>query len=171
MFFEVFDQPNVLNNSLFSRLLYCFDERCQRWETSHHSFWVKQCLDVVMNGIVDSDIYGSRNTITLPVLNEKSLACELESDIELSNAEMSFAVEHGRFLLECKNTSSRLLLEPLRNLCYLNNQLAHDTWVQIFPLIWKILSEQERQSLSVLLQQLLQQDYHYHQNMITPSNV
>ncbi len=63
------------------------------------------------------------------------------------------------------------LVASLRTLCHANIDLAYEVWIDLFPLLWQVLTDQERVSVGQCLQTLLQQDYHHDQAMLRPNNV
>ncbi len=57
----------------------------------------------------------------------------------------------NQFLIDAKGVKSRQYLLSLAQLCYADTQLAYDTWVQLFPMIWAVLSVRQRQ-VSVMVE-------------------
>ena len=70
-----------------------------------------------------------------------------------SGALEKLANKLNQFLTEAKRIRSRHYLLSLAQLCYLDTQLAHQTWIQLFPRIWAALSDRQRQVGVVILEQ------------------
>ena len=137
-FFEIYDKP-IRAQSLFERLDYCFNERCQKWDTSKHSFWVKQCLDVVLAGVrMAAELQPQRDIRRLPSLAwflhvaniERARNATAEVPPSLASISSQFTPSAA-----FKATAADIVL-PLRALCHADAQLAHDLWCDLFPLLW-----------------------------------
>ncbi|KAJ8698457.1 transcription-associated protein 1 [Pleurotus ostreatus] len=61
------------------------------------------------------------------------------------------------------------LLRPLQRLLYLDHQVAHETWISIFPAAWSWLSRKEQADLTQHMVTLLSKDYHIRQSELRPN--
>ncbi|TRZ04491.1 hypothetical protein DNTS_027557 [Danionella cerebrum] len=55
---------------------------------------------------------------------------------------------HDKFLDSLREVKTGALLNALVQLCHISTQLAEKTWVQLFPRLWKILSDRQQHALS-----------------------
>ncbi|XP_047673069.1 transformation/transcription domain-associated protein isoform X1 [Tachysurus fulvidraco] len=55
---------------------------------------------------------------------------------------------HDKFLDSLREVKTGALLNALVQLCHISTPLAEKTWVQLFPCLWKILSDRQQHALS-----------------------
>ncbi|XP_042591241.1 transformation/transcription domain-associated protein [Cyprinus carpio] len=55
---------------------------------------------------------------------------------------------HDKFLDSLREVKTGALLNALVQLCHISTPLAEKTWVQLFPRLWKILSDRQQHALS-----------------------
>ncbi|XP_060795703.1 transformation/transcription domain-associated protein isoform X1 [Neoarius graeffei] len=55
---------------------------------------------------------------------------------------------HDKFLDSLREVKTGVLLNALVQLCHISTPLAERTWVQLFPRLWKILSDRQQHALS-----------------------
>ncbi|XP_041366452.1 transformation/transcription domain-associated protein-like [Gigantopelta aegis] len=77
----------------------------------------------------------------------------------------------AKFLENCREIKTVQYLNSLSQLSHGNTDLAHDTWLELFPRIWKILSEKQQQLLSAELVPFLCSGSHVIQKDCQPSAV
>lgn len=71
----------VAGANLHDRLDYLFNDRNIRWDTSQHSFWVKQCLDIMLDGIdAKAPVTAPPEVAQLPLLRKLN-ACDSTTHI------------------------------------------------------------------------------------------
>eukprot|EP00911_Craspedida_sp_UC1_P000079 UC1_evm1s66 len=176
-FFAGFDYPNK-DATLHDRLDYVFNEKCAKWDTSKTAFWVKHCLDVVMAGVrVDAPIAPSSSVCRVRPLvpaNHIDAVCErpvVEASAGGADTLGTLLQAHAAWLAPLSEIRAGSLCTNLRTLCHARPQLAYALWIEIFPLVWQILSDSERLSVGQSLRNLLQQDYHHDQATLRPNNV
>lgn len=63
------------------------------------------------------------------------------------------------------------IIQPVQRLLFLDPEVAHDTWVAVFPSVWSCLSRREQSDLSLHLINLLSKDYHIRQAHLRPNVV
>ncbi|KAG6831589.1 hypothetical protein H0H92_009062 [Tricholoma furcatifolium] len=61
------------------------------------------------------------------------------------------------------------VIRPIQRLLFLDPQVAHDTWVSVFPSVWSCLSRREQGEVSLHLINLLSKDYHIRQAHLRPN--
>ncbi|ESP00831.1 hypothetical protein LOTGIDRAFT_140419, partial [Lottia gigantea] len=77
----------------------------------------------------------------------------------------------AKFLENCREVKTLQYLNALSQLCHQNTQLSHITWLELFPRIWKILTEKQQQTLSSELVAFLCSGSHGVQKECQPSSV
>ncbi|XP_030629397.1 transformation/transcription domain-associated protein [Chanos chanos] len=55
---------------------------------------------------------------------------------------------HDKFLDSLREVKTGTLLNALVQLCHISTPLAEKTWIQLFPRLWKILSDRQQHALS-----------------------
>lgn len=134
-FFAMFAEPTA-GGSLYHCLNYCFSERFQRWETSRGVFWVRHCLDVILSGASrGTQICPSLSVHRLPPLIPVAPSASMQSQYKSVPESLSRkdAMErviarltgHESWLREIRDITTNSIIEPLRTLCFLNQDLAY----------------------------------------------
>ena len=62
-----------------------------------------------------------------------------------SGALEKLASKLGGFLSDLRGIQTQQYLLSLTQLCHADTQLAYDLWVHLFPQLWGVLSERQRQ--------------------------
>ncbi|XP_047232952.1 transformation/transcription domain-associated protein isoform X1 [Girardinichthys multiradiatus] len=76
---------------------------------------------------------------------------------------------HDKFLDSLREVKTGALLNALIQLCHISTPLAERTWVQLFPRLWKILSDRQQHALSGELSPFLCSGSHQAQRDCQPS--
>ncbi|PFH52762.1 hypothetical protein AMATHDRAFT_1809 [Amanita thiersii Skay4041] len=112
----------------------------QNWEGLADHHWIYLALHLVL-GAADPDLPGHHERrISLPT-----------SVITLSRPK------------------PQCLLQPMRHLLFLDPQVAHETWVSLFPALWTCLSRREQADITHHMINLLSKDYHLKQTHLRPN--
>ena len=53
--------------------------------------------------------------------------------------------QESKFLENCREVKTTSFLQALSQLCHSNVLLSHEVWLELFPRIWKILSDRMQQ--------------------------
>ncbi|TFK23272.1 atypical/PIKK/TRRAP protein kinase [Coprinopsis marcescibilis] len=61
------------------------------------------------------------------------------------------------------------LLRPMQRLLFQDPQVAHDSWVSVFPAVWSSLSRREQGDITNHMINLLSKDYHIKQSSLRPN--
>ena len=67
------------------------------------------------------------------------------ADGEGSGALEKLAKKLSEFMSEVRGAHSHHFLLSLAQLCYHDTQLAYSTWVELFPKVWTLLTDRQRQ--------------------------
>lgn len=76
---------------------------------------------------------------------------------------------HDKFLDSLREVKTGALLNALVQLCHISTPLAERTWVQLFPRLWKILSDRQQHALSGEISPFLCSGSHQAQRDCQPS--
>uniref|UniRef100_A0AAY5EIW4 Transformation/transcription domain-associated protein n=1 Tax=Electrophorus electricus TaxID=8005 RepID=A0AAY5EIW4_ELEEL len=76
---------------------------------------------------------------------------------------------HDKFLDSLREVKTGALLNALVQLCHISTPLAEKTWVQLFPHLWKILSDRQQHALSGEMGPFLCSGSHQSQRDCQPS--
>ncbi|XP_035260572.1 transformation/transcription domain-associated protein isoform X2 [Anguilla anguilla] len=76
---------------------------------------------------------------------------------------------HDKFLDSLREVKTGALLNALVQLCHISTPLAEKTWIQLFPRLWKILSDRQQHSLSGEMSPFLCSGSHQAQRDCQPS--
>ncbi|XP_028844478.1 transformation/transcription domain-associated protein isoform X1 [Denticeps clupeoides] len=76
---------------------------------------------------------------------------------------------HDKFLDSLREVKTGALLNSLVQLCHISTTLAERTWVQLFPRLWKILSDRQQHALSGEMSPFLCSGSHQAQRDCQPS--
>ncbi|CAG8473496.1 8844_t:CDS:10, partial [Racocetra fulgida] len=164
-FMEIFDRS--MTRLLSTRLSYIISE--QNWEFLANYFWLHQALDVLLGSVsfkkrIQPPTY-SLQTKSITTFGE----CSNLSSFTPSNELEEFLVKHREFLRYLKKLRVSDLLPHLKQLHYLDDNLAYKLWVGLFPFCWATIPSKERQDLSNNLIALLSKDYHATQSELRPN--
>src|SRR5262249_54571447 len=104
--FAVYKSPSF-GDKIFDRFEYCFNESCQKWDTSDDSFWVKHCLDILLDGAAPARIASTADSPRILSLETIASASGVSND--------SNAAPH--LVLEGAKLSTAAIVRTLRFLC------------------------------------------------------
>lgn len=76
---------------------------------------------------------------------------------------------HSKFLDMCQETKTVSFLAAVCQLSHANSELASHSWIELFPRIWKVLSDHQQQKLAAELIPFLCSGSHVVQKDVQPS--
>ncbi|KAI0268276.1 hypothetical protein BC834DRAFT_968481 [Gloeopeniophorella convolvens] len=126
--------------SLFSRLSYVLG--VQSWEALADTNWIHVAIHLVLS-TVDGDM---------------TLGSEHVSST--SNVTLPPFLPHLRVAD---------LIQPIQRLVFLDPNVAHETWLSLFPIAWASLSRREQVDTTHHMISLLSKDYHMRQAELRPN--
>ncbi|KAA8581791.1 hypothetical protein FQN60_003372 [Etheostoma spectabile] len=153
-FFEVFDAS--MKRRVYERLLYICCS--QNWEAMGSHFWIKQCIEDVE---IDIELAPGDQT-AIPKTKE-------QAERDAGNQLHMLTNRHDKFLDSLREVKTGALLNALVQLCHISTPLAEKTWVQLFPRLWKILSDRQQHALSGEMSPFLCSGSHQAQRDCQPS--
>nr|CAG8553245.1 5905_t:CDS:10 [Entrophospora candida] len=165
-FMEIFDHS--LSKVLPPRLHYILDK--QNWELLGDYFWIHQALDLLIGAISHKkSIQMTHNLQIKSIATLGDLSSFTDSSESIDQKFEDFLQKHREFLFEVKKLCVGDLLSPLKQLHQLDNKIAYDLWVHLFPICWSAINNKERQDLTNKLVTLLSEDYHDVQKDFQPN--
>ncbi|KAI9769878.1 MAG: hypothetical protein M1839_003575 [Geoglossum umbratile] len=162
-FMAIFDRS--ITRTASARLNYVLTS--QNWDTLADSFWLSQASQLIfgsveMNGPAQLDAEDFK-TFPASVLFGTYADDQRKGDLMLDDKFEEFMANHRRFCAELGEVKVRDMFEPLSQLQHLDSQVAHQVWINFFPLCWSALSKEERSDLERGMLSLLTKDYHLRQ--------
>jgi transformation/transcription domain-associated protein len=147
--------------SLFFRMNYIIG--VQNWEYVSDSFWLRQALELLLDAIDSTkplSDFAPRSRISLASDDQKN---ENSMDVDPTSSENQHLDAYIQFARSANSFSLASLIQPLKELLFVNVDLTASLWANFFPLCWSVLSTSERQCISRLIIPLLAKDYHLKQ--------
>ncbi|XP_069012071.1 transformation/transcription domain-associated protein isoform X1 [Embiotoca jacksoni] len=92
-----------------------------------------------------------------------------QADRDTGNQLHMLTNRHDKFLDSLREVKTGALLNALVQLCHISTPLAERTWVQLFPRLWKILSDRQQHALSGEMSPFLCSGSHQAQRDCQPS--
>lgn len=162
-FLGLFDRH--LSRTASKRMIYVLAS--QNWEPLADSFWLQQATNLLSGSIEmnASTALGSNEFTTRAASTYfESAAKDLNvSELMLDDQFESLMADHRTFCDSLGRIRTRDFIEPLTYLQTIDDQLAFDVWVKLFPLFWPMLSREERADLHTGMISLLTKEYHIRQ--------
>ncbi|KAG1820144.1 uncharacterized protein BJ212DRAFT_1266107 [Suillus subaureus] len=125
--------------SLQGRLAYILG--VQSWEPLADHNWIYLALHLLL-GAVDGEV---------PLISERRI---------------NMVPLNGHFVAR-QNAAS--VVRAMQRLAFLDPQVAHDTWVSVFPAAWACLSRREQADMTLHMINLLSKDFHAKQLELRPN--
>ncbi|CAJ0885247.1 10109_t:CDS:10 [Entrophospora sp. SA101] len=165
-FMEIFDHS--LSKALSPRLYYILGE--QNWEFISDYFWIHQALDLLIGAISHKKNIQMTHNIQIKSIATLGDLSSFSDSLENTDQEFEdFLQKHREFLFEVKKLRVGDILSPLKQLHQLDNKIAYNLWVHLFPICWSNINNKERQDLTNKLVKLLSEDYHEVQKNSQPN--
>jgi transformation/transcription domain-associated protein len=126
--------------SLFSRL--CYILGVQSWEALADTNWIHVAIHLLLSTIDGDMALGPRQTSST------------------SNVALQPFLPHLRVAD---------IVQPIQRLVFLDPNVAHETWLSLFPNAWASLSRREQTDTTQYMISLLSKDYHVRQTELRPN--
>ncbi|KEY73370.1 hypothetical protein S7711_01483 [Stachybotrys chartarum IBT 7711] len=164
-FMAIFDKS--LSKTASARLSYILTS--QNWDTLADSYWLAQASQLLL-GAVDANSTAQLHQEDFRAISVSQLAAMYAKEKEIREPTAmaddkfeAFMANHRRFVAEIGDVKVRDLIEPLTQLQHVDQQLAHQLWVTLFPMYWSATAKDERNDLEGGMVALLTKDYHSRQ--------
>ncbi|KAK7720750.1 transcription-associated protein 1 [Botryosphaeria dothidea] len=159
-FMNIFDRS--LSRTASVRLTYVIT--CQNWDILGRSFWLNQVIHL-MFGSVEMNSTVQLHSEDFKVMSASTLFGTYSkeprvADVMVDDQLESYIANHRQFVNSFGEVKVRDLLDPLTHLQHVDTNLAHDIWVNFFPLCWSALPKDDQVELEKGLVALLTKDYH-----------
>ncbi|KAI9846327.1 MAG: hypothetical protein M1837_004180 [Sclerophora amabilis] len=162
-FMAIFDRS--LTRTASARLNYILAS--QNWDTLADSFWLSQASQLIFGSIEmgtpiqlhpeDFRTWAASTLYNGYTRDPRKDGMMLDDKLE------DFIGKHKRFCGELGDIKTKDLLEPLSQLQHLDADVAHEIWINLFPLCWSSLSRDDRSELERGMVMSLTKDYHQRQ--------
>ncbi|OBZ88491.1 Transcription-associated protein 1 [Choanephora cucurbitarum] len=143
----------------------------QNWEPLANHFWIHQALDLLIGSVkIDTQVTAPYTLKVKPI----SIFSKRENDDDTMEVDVPKDVfdvikEHRSFLKAIQKVDVKETLDDIRQLQYLDSDVAFKLWVDLFPMCWSALSSVERHDVTKALTVLLSKDYHNRQSEQRPN--
>ncbi|KAF8076441.1 hypothetical protein FPV67DRAFT_1558921 [Lyophyllum atratum] len=172
LIYEIYTEPSLRRSDLTTRLEHSFLLGCHAKDPV-----VRERFMDLLDASVPRSLL-SRLTYIFGVQSWDALADHnwiyLALHLILGAADMDTAASQDRRLalsrsapITCPKTHA--IIRPVQRLLFLDPQVAHDTWVSVFPSVWSCLSRREQADLTHHIINLLSKDYHIRQAHLRPN--
>lgn len=162
-FMSIFDKS--LSKTATVRLSYVIT--AQNWDTLADSFWLAQANQLLL-GAVEMNANIQLHQEDFRTLPASAVFGTYSSDIREPQVMADdnydrFMANHRRFVTELGEVKLRDIIEPISQLQHVDNNLAHELWVSLFPMFWAATVREEKTDIEKGLVVLLSKDYHSRQ--------
>ncbi|OAP64606.1 hypothetical protein AYL99_00578 [Fonsecaea erecta] len=170
---------NIFNRALSKTASYRLNYvlTLQNWDTLADSFWLKQASHLIMGSVEmsmparlhpeDVRVCPMSQLFNANLVNPE----QRKDDIIIEDSLDALVVAQRRFNQEIHEVKVRDLLEPLTQLQHIDDDVAFNVWVKLFPLCWSALNRDERLDLEKGMVTLLTREYHQRQLNLRPNVV
>jgi len=172
LIYEIYTEPSLRRSDLTTRLEHSFLLGCRAKDTQLR----ERFLDLLDVSVPRSLL--SRLTYILGVQSWDALAdhnwIHLALHLILGAADVDIPPVHDRrSILPGSSTimrpQTRAVIRPMQRLLFLDPRIAHETWVSVFPAVWRCLSRREQADITQHMINLLSKDYHVKQAQLRPN--
>ncbi|KAG5637374.1 hypothetical protein H0H81_004799 [Sphagnurus paluster] len=169
LIYEIYMDPALRRSDLTTRLEYPFLLGCRAKDPALRERFM-ELLDVSVPRSLLSRltyIFGAQNWDALSDQNWIYLALHLI----LGSTDIDTPISHdrGSGTSSIPRPKTHAIVRPIQRLLFLDPQVAHDTWVSVFPSVWACLSRREQSDITQHIINLLSKDYHIRQANLRPN--
>ncbi|RDB22695.1 Transcription-associated protein 1 [Hypsizygus marmoreus] len=172
LIYEIYTEPSLRRSDLTTRLEHSFLLGCRAKDSNLRERFM-DLLDVSVPRSLLSRltyIFGVQSWDALADQNWIYLALHLI----LGATDTDTPTPHDRrSALPSLNTIARpkthTIIRPIQRLLFLDPQVAHATWISVFPAVWACLSRREQSDITHHMINLLSKDYHIRQAQLRPN--
>lgn len=162
-FMAIFDKS--LSKTASARLSYVITQ--QNWDTLADSFWLAQASQLLL-GAVETNSSAQLHHEDFRTLPASQIFCTYAKDSREPNMMVddkyeTFMANHRRFMADIGDVKVRDIFEPLAQLQHVDNNLANELWVALFPMYWSATPRDEKPDLEKGMLVLLTKDFHSRQ--------
>ncbi|KAK7885224.1 transcription-associated protein 1 [Exophiala xenobiotica] len=170
---------NIFNRALSKTASYRLNYvlTLQNWDTLADSFWLKQASHLIM-GSVEMSMPARLHAEDVRVCPLSQLFSpnlvnpeQGQDDLLIEDSLEALVLAQRRFNQEIHDVKVRDLLDPITQLQHIDDSMAYDVWVKLFPLCWSALNRDERLDLEKGMVTLLTREYHQRQLNLRPNVV
>jgi transformation/transcription domain-associated protein len=178
-FIDLFSSSMSVN--VFSRLNYII--LIQNWEYSAQHYWINVALSLLMGAIVpDRTTQQTKSSFLFRRFSDmkKYVAYGRSEELMQVDEDSEAIVEDKledlvstcrRVVENARKVTTGDILEPLRQLQYLDDHECHRLWVSLFASAWHVIKKRDRLDIRTAMIPLLSQEYHGRQMEKRPNVV
>ena len=178
-FIDVFGKS--ISTNIFSRLNYILS--IQNWEYSAPHYWISVALSLLMSAIIpDQRLHQNKSFFLFRRFADQKKYVEYGRRADAMQVDEDWEVIVEDKLEDLVSTCRRVvhdaakvttgdLMEPLRQLQYLDDVECHRLWVTLFSKAWRVISKRDRLDLKQAVIPLLSQEFHARQMEKRPNVV
>lgn len=170
---------NIFNRALSETASYrlSYVLTLQNWDTLADSFWLKQASHLILGSVdmsMPARLDGDDITVcpVSQMFNARLINPEQKKDdIMIEDSLDELVGAQRKFVQEIQDVKVKDLLDPLTQLQHIDDHVAYDVWVKLFPLCWSALTKDERIDLEKGMVTLLTREHHQRQLSLRPNVV
>ena len=127
----------------------------QNWKNFEQYYWVKHCVHLILSVIDQTALLETCVSVQDgyqegPLQSQFRFKPSFKVDRQaMYSTNSPHPSEEPPLLESIKENYTSNFVNAIAELCYLNTQFCHWTWINLFPMIWKAFSQKDRSSLSV----------------------
>ncbi len=172
---------NSMSPNIFSRLNYIIS--IQNWEWNAQHYWINVALSLLMGSVVpDHKLQQTKSSFIFRRFGdmrryigwgrtENQMQVDEDEETIIEDSLEGLVSTCRRLAQNAQKVSTGDLMEPLRQLQYLDDVEGHRLWVSLFASAWHIVSKRDRNDLKQGMIPLLSQEYHSRQMEKRPNVV
>ena len=141
----------------------------QNWKNFGQYYWIKHCVHLVLSvinqtALLQTCVLAKDGYQQSPLQSQFRFNPTFEGDFQsLYPTENPHSVEDSPLLESIKDNYTSNFVNAIAELCYLNTQFCHWTWIHLFPMIWKAFNQKDRNYLSTEISPFLVSGTHLSQ--------
>ncbi|XP_077979126.1 transformation/transcription domain-associated protein-like [Glandiceps talaboti] len=109
---------------------------------------------------------GSTDTVTASHAHQSH-----KTTIDPKQQLQSLITRHAKFVESMRDVKTISFLKALSQLCHSSTELSHQLWMDLFPRLWKILTDRQQMGLAAEIVPFLCSGSHQHQRECQPSSI
>lgn len=153
-FFTIFNDS--IDSSLSVRINFLINR--QDWEMFGDCMWIRYACETLIAAVISGrNIVSDISCARLPRLLFGVPRAEAG---KMGPSRIVKDLGLQKFVFSSRSHKSSGLIEALRRLLQMDTDIAHEVWVDLFPKVWSIVSEDDRANIERGLTNLLSREFH-----------
>ncbi|KAI6646573.1 Transformation/transcription domain-associated protein [Oopsacas minuta] len=123
----------------------------QNWKNFGQYYWIKHCVHIVLSvinqtALLETCVLVQDGYQQGPLQSQFRFKASFKGDMNFAQSPPSS--EESPLLESIKENYTSNFVNAIAELCYLNTQFCHWTWIHLFPMIWEAFNQKDRNTLS-----------------------